>query len=627
MPTLSSLAMIHGYSPFFAAIFALPADAVGWKIGFVLALLALAITLFAMEKLTVDIITFCILIPLVCSGILTPEQAYSGFSSEAVISLAAIFVISGALTATGVLDLVGSRIMKIGSGSEARTIFLLMLIACGVSAVMNNTTVTAMFAPATVVLARRSGINPSKILMPLAFASILGGTTTLIGTSTNIAVNQYFKDHNMVELRMFEITPIGLVICFVGILYMMFIGRKQLVARADDSLTANYGIREYLSEIIIMPNSPLIGQRSYDCDLSILEFRILKIIRGAEQLLPDSRVVLEEGDVLLVEGKVENLMKVKRMEGIEIKAESQLGDLALKGAKFRIAEMLVTLQSEVNGLTLREADFRAKYGITVLAIYRHGTSVVESIGEVPLRSGDVLLIQGPDEAITNAREKFGLSLLDEVKPTTYNPKLGLRTVAIFAVAIAASTLPIFPGAKGWGPLPVSVAFLIAAVVTVSIRAISVEKAYEFVDWKLIVLIGGMTAFGKAMTTTQTADFLANAVISLTGGLGPWFVMAGFFALTVLLTQPMSNAAAALVVLPVAIKAAEQLGANQHSFAMAVMLAASVSFITPFEPSCLLVYAPGKYRFRDFVKVGSGLTAVLSIVMLILIPIIWPLTGK
>ena len=617
--------MIHGFSPTFAAIFALPAGADGWKIVFVLALLAVAVVLFAMERLTVDIITFCVLVPLVLTGILTPEQAYSGFSSEAVISLAAIFVISGALTATGVLDLVGSRIMKLGGGSEARTIFMLMLIACGVSAVMNNTTVTAMFAPATVVLARRTGINPSKILMPLAFASILGGTTTLIGTSTNIAVNQYFKDHKMTELRMFEITPIGLTICFVGILYMMFIGRKQLVARADDSLTAEYGIREYLSEIIIMPGSPLIGQRSYDCDLSILEFRILKVIRGAEQLLPDSRVVLEERDVLLVEGKVENLMKVKRIEGIEIKAESKLGDLALKGAKFRIAEMLVTLQSEVNGRTLREADFRAKYGITVLAIYRHGTSLVDRIGEVPLRSGDVLLLQGPDEAITNAREKFGLSLLDEVKPTTYNPKLGLRTVGLFIAAIFASTIPCVPGAQGWSPLPVSVAFLIAAVLAVSIRAISVEKAYEFVDWKLIVLIGGMTAFGKAMTATQTADFLANTVIGLTGWMGPWFVMAGFFFLTVLLTQPMSNAAAALVVLPVAIKAAEQLGANQHSYAMAVMLAASVSFITPFEPSCLLVYAPGKYRFRDFVKVGSGLTAVLSIVMLILIPLIWPLT--
>lgn len=613
-----------------AGIFALPPGAVAWEIVLVLSLLGVAVAMFAAEKISVDVVTFCVLIPLILSGILTPDQAFRGFSSEAVVSLAAIFVISGALTGTGVLDLVGSRIMKLSGGNETRVIFLLMVVACSVSAVMNNTTVTAMFTPAVVVLARRTKINPSKILMPLAFASILGGTTTLIGTSTNIAVNNYLKTNGIKELKMFEITPIGLVICAVGILYMMFIGRKQLVARADDSLTADYGIREYLSEIIIMPGSPLIGQRSFDCDLSILEFRILKVIRGTEQLLPDSRVVLEENDVLLVEGKVENLMKVKRIEGIEIKAEAQLGDLALKGAKFRIAEMLVTLQSEVAGRTLREADFRSKYGITVLAIYRHGQSLIESIGEVPLRTGDVLLVQGPEESIANAREKYGLSMLDEVKPTLYNPKLGIRTVIIFLVAIAASTIPFLPGhAKDgslvWGPMPVSVAFLIAAVVIVSIRAISVEKAYEFVDWKLIILIGGMTAFGQAMSNTKTADFLANAIIGMTGGIGPWFVMAGFFLLTVLLTQPMSNAAAALVVLPVAITAAKQLGANEHSFAMAVMLAASVSFITPFEPSCLLVYAPGKYRFTDFVKVGSGLTAVLSIVMLILIPILWPLT--
>jgi di/tricarboxylate transporter len=618
--------MFLGEIPILAGLFVLPAGAVAWQIFFVLALLAIAVALFASERVSVDVVTFCVLIPLILTGVLSPEQAFRGFSSEAVVSLAAIFVISGALTSTGVLDLVGSRIMKLGGGSEPRVIFLLMIIACCVSAVMNNTTVTAMFAPATVVLARRTGINPSKILMPLAFASILGGTTTLIGTSTNIAVSNYLHNKGLTPISMFEVTPAGLVICFVGIVYMMFIGRKQIVARADDSLTAGYGIREYLSEIIIMPGSPLIGQRSFDCDLSILEFRVLKVIRGNEQLLPDSRVVLEEGDVLLVEGKVENLLKVKRIEGIEIKAEAQLGDLALKSAKFRVAEMLVTMQSEVAGRTLREADFRAKYGITVLAIYRHGTSLIESIGEVPLRTGDVLLVQGPDESIVNAREKYGLSMLDEVKPTMYNPKLGIRTVVVFLAAIAASTIPCIPKGNEWVEMPVSVAFLIAAVFVVSIRAISVEKAYEFVDWKLIILIGGMTAFGQAMSNTKTADFLANAVVNMTGGLGPWWVMAGFFFLTVLLTQPMSNAAAALVVLPVALTAAKQMGANEHSFAMAVMIAASVSFITPFEPACLLVYAPGKYRFRDFVKVGSGLTLVLSIVMLILIPILWPLTN-
>jgi di/tricarboxylate transporter len=661
------LRMFIGAAPtVIASFFTVPEGAVGWKIALLLGLLVLAIVLFALEKTSVDIITFCLLLPLIFLGVLSPDQAFRGFSSEAVMSLAAIYVISGALTATGVLDLVGSRIMRIGGGSEARVIFMLMLIACSVSAFMNNTTVTAMFAPAAVVLARRTGINPSKILMPLAFASILGGTTTLIGTSTNIAVNNYLREHGVAAMTMFEITPVGLIICVVGIAYMMFVGRKQLAARADTDAAAGYSMREYLSEIIIMPGSPLIGQRSFESDLSILDFRILKIIRGKDSFMPDSRIVLEQGDVLLVEGKVENLMKVRRIEGIEIKAQADLDEKALKGANFRTAEMLVTLQSEVSGRTLIEADFRSKYGITVLALYRHGETVVESIGDLVIRTGDVLLVQGSTESMDHAREKYGLSLLDEVKPTLYHPRRGIRTVVLFLLAVIASAAPVFPlgrvltdesvavvsglsafffqhgslrevmlggvsaagglsTAISWQPLPVSVAFLLAAVGAVAIRAISVEKAYEFVDWKLIVLIGGMTAFGAAMSSTKTDVFLANAVVHFTGGMGPFWVMAGFFVLTIILTQPMSNAAAALVVLPVALTAAKQLGVSQHSFAMAVMLAASISFITPFEPSCLLVYGPGKYRFRDFVKVGFGLTAVLGIVMLILIPILWPLT--
>lgn len=609
--------MFSGLTPdMIASMFTVPEGAVGWQIAMVLGLLVMAIALFATEKFSVDVITFCVLVPLIIAGILTPGQAFSGFSSEAVVALAAIFVISGALTATGVLDLVGSRIMKLGGGSEARVTLLLMATAAAISGFMNNTTVTAMFTPAAVVLARRSKLSPSKLLMPLAFGSILGGMCTLIGTSTNIAVNHYLKQHKIVELTMFEITPVGIMVCVAGIIYMLLIGRRFLPDGGGADLTAGYSIREYISEIVVLAGSPLIGQRSFDSDLNILEFRILKIIRGAEQLMPDSRVVLEEGDTLLVEGKVENLMKVKRIEGIEIKGEKEGGKISLKGVNFRVVEMLVTMQSDVAGRTLKEADFRAKFGLTVLAIYRHGQSLIERIGDVVLRVGDVMLIQGSDESVGNAREKYGLSMLDEVKPTLYHPKRGIYTVALFMMAILASTFEL---------IPLSVAFLLAAMGTIFVRAITPEKAYEFIDWRLIILIGGMTAFGQAMTNTLAADYLADLVLSATGQLGAYWVMVGFFFLTILLTQPMSNAAAALVVLPIALKAAERLGANQHSFAMAIMLAASISFITPFEPSCLLVYGPGKYRFRDYVKVGSGLTLTLAILLLILIPLFWPLT--
>ena len=600
-------------SSLLAAASVLPEGAVGWKIALVVGLLILGVVLFATELVSVDIITFCILIPLIITGILKPDDAFRGFGSEAVVALAAIFVIGGALTATGVLDLVANRIYRLSGGNAVMFLLPVMVITALVSAFLNNTTVTAIFVPPTVALCRRAKISPSKLLMPVAFASILGGTCTLIGTSTNIAVNNYLKEHQIGQLSMFEITPLGLIIVAVGVVYVLLIGRHQLPDRADESAAAGYSIRQYLSEIIVMPDSPLIGQGCFESDLSVLEFRILKIIRGGETLLPDPMLAIREGDTILVEGKIENLMKVKRIEGIEIKAEAEQGDLAAKGANFRVAEMLVTLQSEVAGRTLKEAEFRNKYGLTVLAIYRHGQSLVESIGDIVLRVGDVLLVQGTEERVSGVREASGISLLETVKPTLYHPRRGLYAVGFFVIAIALSTAEI---------VPVSVAFLIAAVATVLFGCITVEKAYESVDWRLVILIGGMTAFGTALSKTGTDELLAGLVLKLTSGFGPVGVMGGFMLLTILLTQPMSNAAAALVVLPIALKAATTLGANPQTFAIAVMLSASLSVMTPFEPSCILVYAPGKYRFRDFLKVGTGLTIVVFLVMLLLIPVFW-----
>ncbi len=584
-------------------------------IAFVLALLVLAIALFATERISVDLITFMLLIALVMSGVLLPREAFEGFSNDIIIILGAIFVISGALQETGVLDLLGARILKLAGTNSNRLLLLLMSSTAGVSAFMNNTTVTAMFLPPTIGVARRAKLNASRLLMPLAFASILGGTCTLIGTSTNVAVSGYIKKAGMPELGMFEIAPMGLIIVAVGIAYMMFIGRRMLPEHKAASLTANYAMREYVSEIIVLPQSPLIGQKSYDSDLNVLEFQILKIIRGSTELLPGPNVQLEEGDTLLVEGKADTLMKVKKIEGIEIKPEFALGDLDLQTEQMRIAEVLLTPQSELHGRSLRDASFRQQYGLTVLAINRHGQSLREQVRDTVLRVGDLLLVQGESERIDALRFLPGLSLLGEVSEAMHHPRKGLLTILLFVAAVLLGSL---------GVIPLSIAFLSAAVLTVLMRCISVERAYEFVDWRLLVLIGGMTAFGTAMDKTGAASYLATLIVHWFTPLGTMGILAGFFALTIVLTQPMSNAAAALVVLPVAISAAHQLGANERTFAIAIMLAASVSFITPFEPSCILVYGPGKYRFMDFVKVGSGLTIVLTVVVLLLLPFFWPL---
>ncbi|MCI0489187.1 MAG: SLC13 family permease [Blastocatellia bacterium] len=585
------------------------------QIAIVLGLLVAAIVLFAMEKISVDIITLLLLLGLVVTRILTPEEAFAGFSTDIIIILGSIFVISGALRQSGTMDAVGARLHKIARGSNNRLLFAVMVLVGSISSFMNNTTATAVFLPPVMGVAKQSQISASKLLMPMAFASIMGGTCTLIGTSTNVAVSGYIAKAGMEPLGLFEVTPVGLVIVIVGIAYMMTIGKRLLPDYRDESLAGEYAIREYLSEIVVTEDSDLVGQVIFESDLSKMDFRILEVVRGERKFLPTSRTRIEAGDILLVEGKVDDLIKVKETAGIKIKADLKLSDRDLQGDNIKIVEVLVTPQSDLINHTLKEIDFRARYGATALAINRHGQSLCEKIGRIRLHLGDLLLVQGPADRLDALRRIPDLWILEELNPLMYRKRKGLYTVAFFAVAIAI-------GAFGW--LPLSIAFLGAAVLTILTRCISIEEAYGFIDWRLIILIGGMTAFGTAMSKTGAAAFLANWIVHLLKPYGELVILAGFFLITMILTQPMSNAAAALVVLPVAIETAQGLGASGRTFAIAIMLAASVSFITPFEPSCILVYSPGKYKFRDFVKIGLLLTLILMLIILFMVPMLWPL---
>jgi len=585
------------------------------EIALVLGLLVVAIILFATEKLSVDVVTLLLLSTLVLTGVLSPREAFAGFSSEIIIILASIFVIGGALRETGVLDVAGQVVFKLAGGSSRRLLVLLMGAASALSAFMNNTTVTAMLLPAVSGVARRAGISPSKLLMPLAFASMLGGTCTLIGTSTNVAVSGYITRSGLAPMGLFEIAPVGLIICAIGIAYMLFIGQRLLPDHPEESLATGYGIREYLCEVTVLPDSPLVGQKSVEWDLSPLGFRILKILRGTDEYPPASDVRLQSGDTLLIEGKVEDLVKIKTIEGLAIKAESLLDDRELQSGSFRLAEAFITPQSRLSGWTLRGAGFQQRYGVTVIAIQHQGRALRERLAEVVLRVGDLLLVRGAEERVQALRHDPDLAVIGEHRPSLHRERQGIYTVAFFAAALLG-------GGLGWVPL--SIAFLLAALATVLLRCISIERAYEFIDWRLLILIAGMTAFGTAMEKTGAATLLGQWVVAGLGPLGTMGVMAGFFALTILLTQPMSNAAAALVVLPVAMSAARAMGVNERTFAIAIMLAASISFIAPFEPACILVYGPGKYRFLDYVKTGLGLTFILSVVVLLLIPLFWPL---
>ena len=582
----------------------------------VIGLLIAAVIFFATEKVSVDLVTLGLLCVLVLCGILTVNQAFAGFGNEVIIMLGSIFVIGAALRETGVLDQLGHTLARATGGHPGRVVAVMMTTVGGVSAFMNNTTVTAMFLGPVIGLARRLGISPSRLLMPLAFSSLMGGTCTLIGTSTNVAVSGAMVKMGMPAVGMFEVTPVGIVLLGLGLVYMIIIGMRWVPERdrADGQLDTA-PMREYLAEVVIRPGSPLIGQEVYASDFSVLEFQVVKLRRGTEQIDVSPHLRFEQGDVVLVAGKVQNLIKVKKIEGIDIAEDLDLVHSGVDMKDASIAEVVLTPRSSLVGKTLRHSNFRRLSGLSVLALLRGDRTLNDHMADVPLQAGDMMLLQGTFDRMRQYEAASEMVVITEHSVSHNAQKRGVAVLIAFAVAVLLSSFDL---------IPASIAFLLVALLALATRCITLDAAYESVDWRLLILIGGMTAFGAAMAKSGADLMIAQAITGWLQPFGAIAVLGGFTVLTVLLTQPMSNAAAALVVLPIAIKAAESMGTNPRAFAIAIMLSASISVLTPFEPSCILVYGPGKYRFSDFIKVGGGLTVLSVILILILVPLFWPL---
>ena len=583
----------------------------------VIGLLVVAVVAFATEKISVDLVTLGLLCVLVLSGILRVDQAFSGFGDRVIILLAAIFVIGAALRETGVLDALGGTLASYLGGRPIWLMAVLMTVVAGISAFMNNTTVTAVFVGPVIGLARKVKIPPSRLLMPLAFASILGGTCTLIGTSTNVAVSGAMTKLGMQPLGMFEFTQVGLATVLVGILYMAFIGSKMVPERDGGDGRANDIMRQYLAEVVILPDSPLIGQKAFDSDFSALEFQVMKLRREGVMLDANPHELFVEGDIVLVAGKVENLIKVKKIEGIDILEDVALRSAGVNTKNAQVAEVVLTPRSGFVGQSMRESNFRQRTGLSVMALMRGDAPLLHHMGDEKLQAGDLLLLQGPAERFRAFEEAGEMVLISQHQFSVETRRKGFILLAAFVLAVAVSS--IWPNY-----VPETIAFVMVALMAVFMRCIKLETAYGNIDWRLLILIGGMMAFGEAMKASGAAEMIAEAVTSVMAPFGVFGVFAGFCVLTVILTQPMSNAAAALVVLPVALEAAATMDASQRAFAIGVMLSASVSVLTPFEPSCILVYGPGKYRFSDFIKVGGGMTLAMLIVVLAMVPLIWPL---
>jgi di/tricarboxylate transporter len=589
------------------------------QITIVLALLIVALVLFSAERIPIEVVSILLVMVLVLTNTLTAAEAFAGFGNDIVITIAGLFILTGGLARTGVVDLIGRRLQRTAGDSEFRMVAFIMFAAAFCAAVMKNTTTTAMFLPVVLGIASRRNISPSKLLMPLAFGAILGGTCTLIGTSTNLAVSGALPRYNMQPFTIFELTRVGVVIVGIGMIYMLLVGIRLLPSgKASESLTEQYHVRQYMTEVIVLDDSPLIGKTLAAARIGDeLDLTVLGILRGDEQyrIAPNPHEQIQTDDLLLVQGRVEDILKVKGEAGIEIKPDFTLNDSVLEGKDTELVEAMVPRGSDFIGRTLKRLDFRKRYGVVVLALNRHGVNLLSKISRVRLRFGDVLLIQGNPDQVERLAADGQVLLLEEVSEKQARPEKRKWAFLAFGVFLFFSLTHLIP-------LPIAV--LLGVMVLLASRSLRMSEVYELIDWRLLILIACMISFGVAMEKAHADQYLADLIVRGTGHYGPTAVLAGFFLMTVALTQPMSNQAAALVMLPISVKTALALGLNPRTFAITITYAASCSFLTPLEPACVLVYTPGRYRFLDFVKVGSLLTAAVFAIVVWLVPVFWPL---
>lgn len=587
------------------------------SIALLLGLVVVALVLFSTEWVASDVVALGLMLALILTGLLPAREAFAGFGSDTVIMIFGLLIMTSALVTTGGVDLVARTILRHAGTRVSALLAVIMITVATLSAFISNTAAAALFLPIVMGIAAKAKVSPSRLLMPVAFASILSSSVTLISTSTNLVISGLMTRAGLAPLGMFELTPVGIPIAVAGLLYMFFLGQRAIPNRAPVALLDEFEVRPYITEVLVLPDSPLVGKTLAEANLGRdLDLEVVRVLREPNTYLwPRSQMLLRIGDILLVKGARKDVLKVKDAVGLEIRPEVTLSDPDLGTGEVALVEALVVPRSPLVGRTLRAVGFRERYRLQVLGLNRHGQNMLEKLGRTVLHVGDVLLVQGPRPAIARVAEDGALSVLNAVDEPRIDRPRALRAAAIFVASLATAALDL---------VPIPVAVLLGAFLVFLTGCISPVTAYREIEWRAIVLIACMLALGEAMMRTGTAAYLAELVAGGTAGLSPVWLLSGFFGLTVLLTQPMSNQAAAAVILPIAVQTAAHLQLNPRAFAIVIAVAASCSYLTPLEPACLMVYGPGRYKFMDFVRVGAPLTLLLFVIAVVLVPRFWPL---
>ena len=598
------------------------------EIVLVLIILAVAVCLFITERLPVELVSLLVLgVLLLLSlagekfGLLDPQkwitlpEGLSGFSNPAVVTVAAMFILSTGLEKTGLVAVLGRAFVRIGR-SETILLVIMMVIVALVSAFVNNTASVAVLLPLVLMVCARHKHSPSRLLIPLSFASQFGGVCTLIGTSTNLLVSSISEKAGYGAFQMFEFTPMGVILLGVGVVYFLVLGRWLLPTRRRAELTESYQLREYVTEVRILPGSPLINKTVRESKLGQQhDVTVLEIIREQRKIWVPQSEQLQAGDILLIRGNIESLMSLRANSRLEIEPEFKLKDTALAGQDLTLIEALVAPHSRLAGRTLSEAAFRQRYNAIVLALQRKNQLLREKLAGVHLAFGDALLMLVRKTELPALRANDSLIVLSEVQTPTLRKSKAFTALGIITAVVALAAFNI---------VPIIVGSILGALAMVLTRCLNLEQARQAIDWRVIFLLAGVLPLGLTLERSGAATFLAHYTLGLISPFGPVAVLAAVYLLTAALTECMSNNAAAVLLAPIAISSALKLGVDPKPLLMAVTFAASTSFATPVGyQTNTMVYGPGAYRFTDFTRVGLPLNLIFWGVAVYFIPKFWP----